>query len=56
MIPKDNFATSNINQFKVGTSVKGPKVSSIIPKEMKGGTTMEEVHVEQEDVHSIKTN
>jgi hypothetical protein len=29
-------------------------VQSIVSKEMKGEATMEEVHVEQEDVHPIK--
>jgi hypothetical protein len=29
-------------------------VQSIISKEMKGKVAMEEVHVEQEDVHPIK--
>ncbi len=54
VIPKDNFATSDINQFEASTSGWTLEVQSIIPKEMKGGIATKEIFVAQEDAHLVE--
>ncbi len=40
--PKDNLATSNLDQFEACLSGEAPKVQSTILEEMKGGVAIEE--------------
>ncbi len=41
--PKDNLATSDLDQFEASLSGKTPKVQSIVLEDMKGAITIEDI-------------